>query len=69
MGAAYKVSDKVTLNGNIANLFDKDFAKYVAYQDSNNNPAWASQYFQGGRSVTGGVIPGRTFWLSVNINF
>ena len=69
LGGAYKASERVTLNANIFNLFDREFRKFQVYEDTNGNPAWASEYFQGGRSITGATLPGRTFWLSVNIDF
>lgn len=69
LGAGYKVNSQVTLNATISNLLDKDFSKYVTYEDDTSNTLWANEYFQGGRSVTGGVIPSRTFWLSANITF
>ncbi len=69
LGGAYQVSERVTLNANVFNLLDKEFRKYTTYVDTSSNLAWASEYFQTGRSVDGGVHPGRTFWLSVNMEF
>lgn len=69
LGAAYKVNKQVTLNATIANLLDKDFAKFKTYQDTANQTAYTGEYFHTGRSVTGGVITGRTYWLSANITF
>lgn len=81
LGGSYKASEKVTLNANISNLLDKDFSKYKSLQavdnngipqvDGSGNPvmAWHNEYFQSGASVTGGTLPGRTFWLSVNMDF
>ncbi len=81
LGGTYRVSEKVTFNANVTNLLDKDFSKYASLQqvdqngvpqvDGNGDPVmvWHNQYFQGGASVTGGTLPGRTFWFSVNVDF
>lgn len=69
LGAAYKMTPQVTFNASISNLLDKDFAKFKTYQDTNGDIAYVGEYFQSAQSVTGGVIPSRTFWLSTNITF
>lgn len=68
LGGAYKLSKNVTLNANIYNLFDKDFRQYRLV-NLNGTPTWVNGYFQGGASVSGTTLPGRTFWLSANITF
>ncbi len=68
LGGAYKVSQRVTLNANIFNLFDKDFRQYRQV-DLNGTPTWVNEYFQGGASVAGTTPAGRTFWVSANISF
>jgi len=68
LGGAYQVSKNVSLNANIFNLFNKDFRKYQQV-DVNGTPTWVNQYFQGGQSVSGTTLPGRTLWLTANIQF
>lgn len=68
LGGAYKVSDAVTLNATIYNLFDKDFLNYQAYE-YNGNTYYASQYSQSSQSTTGMLQEGRRLWISTNITF
>lgn len=68
LGGAYKLSQRVTINANIFNLFDKDFREYRLV-DLNGTPTWVNAYFQGGASVSGTTPAGRTFWVSANISF
>ena len=68
LGGAYQVSKNVTLNANIFNLFDKDLRKYQQVS-LGGTPTWVSEYFQGGASVSGTTLPGRTFWISANVLF
>lgn len=69
LGATYRVSPQLSLNATVANLLDKDFTKFTAYKDASGNLAYVGEYWQGPRSVTGGVIQGRTYTLSANYNF
>lgn len=69
LGATYRVSPQLSLNATVANLLDKDFAKFATYKDDEGNLAYVGEYWQGGRSMTGGVIQGRTYTLSANYNF
>lgn len=69
LGATYRVSPQLSLNATVANLLDKDFAKFATYKDANGNLAYVGEYWQGGQSMTGGVIQGRTYTLSANYNF
>lgn len=71
LGGAYQVSEQVALNASISNLADKDFRDFSTYDSDGDGTvdAWASEYFQGGRSITGTTLPGRTFWLSANVTF
>lgn len=69
LGGSYSITEKLSLNAGINNLLNKDFAKFKTYTDTSNNTAYVGDYFQGGRSVKGGVLPGRTFWISANYNF
>ncbi|MFY9178898.1 MAG: TonB-dependent receptor [Venatoribacter sp.] len=69
LGAGYKATNHVSINATVTNLLDKDFAKFKTYTDTNSNTAYVGEYFQSSRSVTGGVIPSRTYWLSMNVSF
>ena len=68
LGGSYKVSKNVSLNANIFNLFNKDFRKFTQV-NVNGTPTWVNQYFQGGQSVSGTTLPGRTLWLTANVQF
>ncbi|WP_326536774.1 TonB-dependent receptor domain-containing protein [Pseudorhodoferax sp.] len=68
LGGSYQLNKSVTFNANIFNLFDKDFRKYQQVP-LNGTPTWVSEYFQGGSSVSGTTMPGRTFWISANVTF
>ena len=68
LGGSYQVNKSVTINANIFNLFDKDLRKYQQVA-LGNTPTWVSEYFQGGASVAGTTLPGRTFWISANVTF
>jgi len=67
-GGTYKVSKNVSLNANIFNLLNKDFRKY-SLVNVNGVPTWVNSYFQGGASVAGTTLPGRTLWISANVSF
>lgn len=69
LGAAYKASNDLSLNASVTNLLDKDLAKFSTYTNTNNDQVYIGEYFHSGRSTTGGVLPGRTFWLAANYNF
>lgn len=60
LGGRYQVSDAVSLNAAVHNLFDKDFVEYLPY-DNNGTLAWANT-----RSTS---EAGRRLWLSVNVDF
>lgn len=64
LGASYKVTKDVTLNGTVNNLLDKDFSQVQSY-----NGYYAGDYFDSSRSTTGYVTPSRNYWMSVNVNF
>ncbi|WP_420065612.1 TonB-dependent receptor [Pectobacterium colocasium] len=68
MGASYKVTKSVTLNGTVNNLLDKDFSQVQAYTVGTNT-YYAGDYFDTNRSTTGYVMPGRNYWASVNVSF
>ena len=68
LGGTYQVSKNVSLNANIFNLFNKDFRKFRQV-NVNGTPTWVNEYFQGGASVAGTTLPGRTLWLSANVTF
>ncbi|MBT9429770.1 TonB-dependent receptor domain-containing protein [Candidatus Symbiopectobacterium sp. PLON1] len=68
LGASYKVSKDVTLNGAINNLTDKDFTRTHVFAVGNWSTT-AGDYFTSSQSTTGYVMPGRNYWLSVNVNF
>lgn len=68
LGGSYQVSKNVSLNAHIYNLFDKDFRKYRQV-NVNGTPTWVNPYFQGGQSIAGTTLPGRTFWITANVQF
>ena len=68
LGGSYQVSKNVSLNANIYNLFNKGFRKFTQV-NVNGTPTWVNQYFQGGQSVSGTTLPGRTLWLTANVQF
>lgn len=68
LGGAYKVSQNVTLNAGIYNLFDKDFLNYQSY-DYNGTTYYASKYSQSSSSTSGVMQEGRRYWISANITF
>ncbi|MCW2480815.1 TonB-dependent receptor [Candidatus Symbiopectobacterium sp. NZEC135] len=68
LGASYKVSKDVTLNGAINNLTDKDFTRTHVFAVGSGTTT-AGDYFTSSQSTTGYVMPGRNYWLSVNVNF
>ncbi|RYF73002.1 MAG: TonB-dependent receptor, partial [Comamonadaceae bacterium] len=68
VGGSYQLSKNVSLQANIYNLFDKDFREFKQV-NLDGTPTWVNAYFQGGASVSGTTLPGRTFWISANITF
>ena len=62
MGAAYRITPQLTINGTINNLLDKDFSKVSLYQ-SGRSSIYAGDYFQTLASTTGYVTPGRHYSL------
>lgn len=68
LGGSYKVSKDVTLNGAVNNLFDKDFTRTHVFP-VNGGATTAGDYFTSSQSTTGYVVPGRNYWVSVNVNF
>jgi outer membrane receptor for ferrienterochelin and colicins len=60
LGGRYELSDAVSLNAAVYNLFDKDFVDYLPY-DNNGTVAYANS-----RSTSEG---GRRLWLSINVDF
>ncbi|MEH3396798.1 TonB-dependent receptor [Klebsiella variicola] len=68
MGASYKVTSQLTLNGTVNNLFDKDFSGVKLYRVGSSS-TYAGDYFQTLASTTGYVTPGRNYWLSLNYTF
>lgn len=68
VGGSYQVSKNLSLQANIYNLFDKDFRAFTQVS-LNGTPTWVNAYFQGGASVAGTTLPGRTFWISANLTF
>ncbi|TLV10685.1 TonB-dependent receptor [Klebsiella indica] len=68
LGGSYKVSKDVTLNGAVNNLFDKDFTRTHVFP-VNGGTTTAGDYFTSSQSTTGYVVPGRNYWVSVNVNF
>lgn len=69
LGGSYNITEKLTLNAGINNLLNKDFAKFKTYTDTSSNTAYVGEYFHSSQAVKGGVLPGRTFWVSANYNF
>lgn len=68
IGGTYKVSKTLSLSANIFNLLNKDFRKFQQV-DVGGTPTWVNRYFQGGQSVSGTTLPGRTLWLTANVKF
>ncbi|MBA0181682.1 TonB-dependent receptor [Pectobacterium carotovorum] len=68
LGTSYKLTKDVTLNGTVNNLLDKDFSQVQAYT-SGRNTYYACDYFGSSSFTSGYVMPGRNYWLSVNVNF
>ncbi len=68
MGAAYKITPALTVNGSINNVLDKDFSKVSLYQ-AGRSSTYAGDYFQTLASTTGYVTPGRNYWVSLNYTF
>lgn len=68
LGASYKVSKDVTFNGAINNLTDKDFTRTRVFAVGNGSTT-VGDYFTSSQSTTGYVMPGRNYWLSVNVNY
>ncbi len=69
LGASYKVTDSVTLGGNIYNLLDKDFLKYRSYVNGAGETVYVNEFSHSAQSTRGTIQAGRTFWLSANITF
>ncbi|WP_027348809.1 TonB-dependent receptor domain-containing protein [Halotalea alkalilenta] len=68
LGASYRLSENVRLNGMIYNLFDKDFGRYDTYTwNGVEYPAF--HYTQTAQSTTGVYQDGRRLWLSANYQF
>ncbi|AYW18964.1 TonB-dependent receptor [Klebsiella sp. P1CD1] len=68
MGATYRITPELTINGTVNNLLDKDFSKVRLYQ-SGRNSMYAGDYFQTQAYTTGYVTPGRNYWVSLNYTF
>lgn len=68
LGAGYRVNQQFNLNATITNLLDKEMVGFKTYEHAGDT-YWASEYFHSTQSVAGGVLPGRTFWLSGTYNF
>ncbi|MEI7216315.1 TonB-dependent receptor [Pectobacterium carotovorum] len=68
LGTSYKLTKDVTLNGTVNNLLDKDFSQVQVYT-SGRNTYYAGDYFGSSSFTSGYVMPGRNYWLSVNVNF
>ncbi|PWC17373.1 TonB-dependent receptor domain-containing protein [Brenneria corticis] len=68
LGGSYKVSKDVTLNGAVNNLLDKDFTKTHVFAVGSGTTT-AGDYFTSSQSTAGSVLPGRNYWVSVNVTF
>ncbi|MFW5408850.1 TonB-dependent receptor [Pectobacterium brasiliense] len=68
LGGSYKISKDVTLNGSVNNLLDKDFTKTYVFPVGTGTTT-AGDYFTSSQVTSGSVLPGRNYWMSVNINF
>lgn len=69
LGGSYRVSDNVTISGNIYNLLDKDFLKFKSYVNSSGETVYLNEFSHSAQSTRGTIQAGRTFWLSANITF
>ncbi|MCL2899886.1 TonB-dependent receptor [Brenneria tiliae] len=68
LGGSYKLSQDVTVNGAVNNLLDKDFTKTHVFAVGNSTTT-AGDYFTSSQSTAGSVLPGRNYWVSVNVTF
>lgn len=63
LGGSYKVNDRITVNGAVYNLFDKDFVSYGAYVSNVNTGAVAYTNLYANNQEP------RRLWLSVSTTF
>ena len=61
LGGSYRVSNNVTINATIYNLFNKDFVDYVPYTTSSGTTSYANRYNNN--------QDGRRLWVSTQITF
>lgn len=62
LGAGYQINRNVSVNGRIDNLLDKDFVDYKPYtRTDNSQTAYSNTYSS--------ILPGRSLWVSVNVDF
>ena len=64
IGISRKLSDSVTLNFTVNNIFDKDFGETALV-----NGETYYKYIQIGKGTAGTYISGRNYWTSLNYNF
>ncbi|MEI2417821.1 TonB-dependent receptor [Orrella sp. JC864] len=69
LGASYRLTDNVTLTGNVYNLLDKDFLKYRSYVNQDGETVYINEYSHSAQSTRGTIQAGRTFWLSATVTF
>lgn len=62
LGARYQVTEQVSVHGRIDNLLDHDFIDYTNYTRFDNQEVASSNRYSS-------ILPGRSLWLSVNVDF
>jgi outer membrane receptor for ferrienterochelin and colicins len=61
LGAAYDISQSLTINATVYNLLNRDFLRYLPYQATDGSLAYQSAYSNHQEP--------RRFWLSANLKF
>lgn len=70
LGASYRYSDSIRINGSVNNLLDKDFSKVIGTAKvGTNTPTTVYEYLAVTSSIAGTYIPGRNYWLSISYDF
>lgn len=68
LGASYRITDAITVNGRVNNLLDKDFSHYSTY-GSGRGTEYAGKYFDTSKSTSGTAMAGRNVYVSMNYQF
>lgn len=65
LGAQYRVSDQITINGRVQNLLDRDFTSFQTTWTENPDGSWTPTYLDDYNNKD----KARNFWLSLNLRF